>query len=316
MSLSRRGALGVGLAGAALALSAAPASADDESSEPARVPGVELRRIDLGPVTLNVALAGAGEPLVLMHGWSQTWFEWRTIIPALAEHYRVIAPDLRGLGDSSRPAGGYDKTTIAHDIRSLVQALGYGGSPVRLVGHDWGGVVGYFYTALFESEVARLAVLESPLPSAFEAPSPLQPGGGAWWFTFHLVPDLPEELTRGRERQYLSWFYDQTAVPGAIPKYAIDEYVRAYRQPGAMHAGFEYYRAIFTDMADNDKYKQHLVSVPVLAVGGDHSFGGFVEVEFSTVAANVTGLVLQNCGHWLTEEQPAALSAGLLSFLQ
>lgn len=320
MDLSRRSALAAGVAGAGAVLALATqgpaeASIEDAAAEPARVRGVELRRINLGDVTLNVALAGRGEPLLLLHGWSQTWFEWRTVIPALARHYRVIAPDLRGLGDSSRPAGGYDKTTIAHDVHSLIQALGLGGRQVRLVGHDWGGVVGYYYTALFEPEVARLAVLESPLPATFEQPQPFAPGGGAWWFSFHLVPDLPEELTQGRERTYLSWFYDQTAVPGAFPAHAIDEYVRAYRQPGAMHAGFEYYRAIFTDMADNDKYKQNLVTVPVLTVGGDHSFGGFVEVEYSSVARNVTGVVLQNCGHWVTEEQPAALAEALLAFL-
>jgi pimeloyl-ACP methyl ester carboxylesterase len=320
--LSRRAALLAGIAGAAAVASPAiaPGAALAQAGSPAAtMPGIELRRIRVGDVVLNVALAGQGEPVLLLHGWPQTWFEWREIMPNLAPHYRVIAPDLRGLGDSSRPAGGYDKTAIARDMHGLLRALGHGNQGVRVVGHDWGGVVAYFYAALYEPAVSRLAVLEVPMPTQ-PISGTLAPGAPGWWFFFHNVAQLPEELVRDREGIYLDYFFRLLeARPGAVSPTAAAEYIRAYRPPGAMHAGFEYYRAVFQDTTDAQRYANHHLLLPVLAVAGDHSFGSGavngVEASMKQVADHVTGVVLKDCGHWVTEEQPAELSKALLDFL-
>ena len=156
----------------------------------------------LRDVPLHYVSAGAGEPVVLLHGWPQTWYMWRKIIPILAENYRVIAPDLRGLGQSSRPEAGYDKKTIAADIVDLVHDhLGLG--PIHIVGHDWGGPVAFSYAIHNADLVRTLALLDVPVPGdgtdTFWA--------GRWHHPFHWISDLPEALTTGRERIYLEYFY-------------------------------------------------------------------------------------------------------------
>lgn len=184
-------------------------------------------------VTLHYVTAGAGDPVVLLHGWPQTWFMWRKIIPGLAERYMVVAPDMRGLGDSTRPAEGYDKATVAADLRELVHDhLGLG--QILLVGHDWGGPVAFAYAAAMPDIVRKLVLLDVPIPSdgtdVFFA--------GRWHHPFHWIPDVPEALTAGRERVYLEYFYRAWgARPEAIEDEAIAEYVRPYSQPGAMRAG-------------------------------------------------------------------------------
>ena len=162
--------------------------------------------IALDDVRLHYVTAGKGDPVVLLHGWPQTWYEWRRIIPALAERYTVIAPDMRGLGDSSKPATGYDKRTVAADIYQLVRKLGF--EKIFLVGHDWGGPVAYAYACAHPGDVRKLVILDVAIPGAgLEKIPQATRRGGIWHIAFHNVRDLPEALIAGRERTYLSWFY-------------------------------------------------------------------------------------------------------------
>jgi pimeloyl-ACP methyl ester carboxylesterase len=257
---------------------------------------------------------GQGSPVVLLHGWPQTWYEWRRIIPGLAERYTVITPDMRGLGDSSRPAGGYDKKTIAADIRQLVHKLGF--ERISLVGHDWGGPVAYAYACAYPAEVGRLAILDVTIPNeAWERMPQITRRGGIWHVAFHSVRDLPEALIQGRERIYLSWFYRSAAYnPAAISEADIDEYVRSYSAPGALRAGFEYYRAIFTDIDHNKENAKTRLKMPVLALGGERGFRSAPLKCMKELADDVRGGVVERSGHWIPEERPDYLLAQLLEF--
>lgn len=270
---------------------------------------------DLAEVRLHYVTAGDGEPLVLLHGWPQTWFTWRHIIPRLAGRYRIIAPDLRGLGDSSRPASGYDKRTVGGDIWQLVHdVLGY--ERFFLVGHDWGGPTAYAIAAAHPGAVRRLAILDVAIPG--DGSPNISQGGRRWHHAFHQTPELPEALVQGREDIYLGWFYRNYGHrPDVIPEADVAEYVRCYRQPGAMRAGFAYYRALAQDIADNQTIAATFkLPMPVLALGGADSWGRGLEVVESLrrIATDVRGGVVKDCGHWIPEEQPQVLAEQLASF--
>jgi pimeloyl-ACP methyl ester carboxylesterase len=273
---------------------------------------------DLGEVLLHYVTAGQGPPVVLLHGWPQTWWEWRHVIPALAATYSVIAPDLRGLGDSSRPLGGYDKRTIANDVWMLVaERLGH--RSFFLVGHDWGGPTAFALAAAHPQAVRRLVILDVVIPGSG---GDFSEGGQRWHHQFHMTPDLPEALTQGRERTYLSWFYRTFAYrPDAITAADLDEYVRTYSQPGAMRAGFAYYRALLQDVADNRAVlARDKLAMPVLALGGAVSYphgrgrGSAPEQSLRQVALDVRGAVVPDCGHFIPEEAPDVLVQHLLDF--
>lgn len=270
-------------------------------------------RAELGDVELHYVTAGSGAPVVLLHGWPQTWFMWRDVIPALAARYSVVAPDLRGLGDSSRPEGGYDKKTVAQDIARLMAALGH--ERFFVVAHDWGGPVAYALAAQFPERVRAMAIFDAPV---------LGDGGpvehhNRWHFGFHALPGLPEALTQGREDIYLRFFYRfGGAHPDAIPEVAQAEYVRAYAQPGAMTAGFNYYRAVPTDIADNTAFRQQaLLQMPLLVYGGDPATRGRGQSALESwrrVAMHVEGGTAENCGHWIPEERPDFVAREVLAF--
>ena len=270
---------------------------------------------DLGDVRLHYVTAGDGFPVVLLHGWPQSWYEWRHIIPALARDYRVIAPDLRGLGDSSRPAGGYDKQTVGHDIWRLVhEHLGI--DAFYLVGHDWGGPTAYAVAAAHPDAVRKLAILDVTIPG--DGSPNISQGGRRWHHAFHQTLDLPEALVTGREDIYFGWFYRNYGHhPNVIPEADIAEYLRVYRQIGALRAGFAYYRAIPLDIAANAAIARNFkLPMPVLALGGDSGWGRGMEVVESLrrMATDVRGGVITNCGHWMPEEQPEVLLAHLTAF--
>ena len=263
-------------------------------------------------VMIHYVVAGKGEPVVLLHGWPQTWYEWRKIIPALAARYTVIAPDMRGIGDSSKPMGGYDKRTVADDIYQLVRKLGY--EKIFLVGHDWGGPTAYAYAVAHPADVRKLVILDVGIPGkSTERAFPFRPGG-VWHMQFHNVRDLPEALVAGRERIYLTWFYRTAYNPTAITEEDIDEYVRCYSAPGAMRAGFEYYRAVFADAEHNKDGPDNKLKMPVLALGGERGFGAIAKRSMEQLAENVRGGVVEKCGHWIPEERPEYLNEQLLTF--
>ena len=273
---------------------------------------------DVGDVLLHYVTAGTGPPVVLLHGWPQTWWEWRHIIPALAASYTVIAPDMRGLGDSSRPLTGYDKQTVAGDIWHLVHdTLGH--ETFLLVGHDWGGPVAYALAAGHPDAVEKLVILDVVVPGCG---GDFSEGGRRWHHQFHMTPDLPEALVAGREAEYLGWFYRTFSYrPDAIGPDDLAEFLRTYTQPGALRAGFNFYRTIPEDAAANAKtIAKFKLPMPVLALGGGVSYphgrgrGTEPEESLKRVALDVTGGVIPDCGHFIPEEAPDALSEHLLTF--
>jgi pimeloyl-ACP methyl ester carboxylesterase len=212
-------------------------------------------------IQLHYVIGGQGDPVVLLHGWPETWYAWHKVMPALAKNYTVIAPDLRGLGDSSKPTTGYDGKTVAEDIHQLVTKLGF--DTIFLVGHDIGTQIAYSYAAAHPTEVEKLAVMDLTIPGF--APPGITP---RWWFFFHQTPDVPEALVQGKEMEYLSYHLRGLAYnTAAITQEAINEYVSKYSAPGGMRAGFEYYRAIPQDAIQNENYSKTNLTMPVLALG-------------------------------------------------
>jgi len=283
-------------------------SSDDFTHQYANLKGVRIHFVTIGQ----------GAPVVLIHGWPQTWFEWRRVMPLLADKFSLVAPDLRGLGDSSRPSTGYDKKTVANDVWQLMHDH-LGQSRFAVVGHDWGAPVAFRLAADHPAEVTHLALLDVPVPGD-------QPAGAAiggtprWHHMFHQVPDLPEALTVGRERTYLEWFFmngcDQA---GTFSDADIAEYVRTYSQPGAMRAGFNFYRALSQDVAANRATfaAGFKLPMPTLGIGGGGSRGrGDLVIEsLRRVANRAEGGSIADCGHFIPEEKPEELARRLHEFL-
>jgi pimeloyl-ACP methyl ester carboxylesterase len=273
-------------------------------------------------IQMHYVIGGHGDPLVLLHGWPQTWYAWHNVMPALAKNYTVIAPDLRGLGDSSKPASGYDAKTTAEDIYQLVSQLGF--NKTFLVGHDLGALPAYAYAAVHPSNVSKIVLAELTFPGY--TPPPSIPGNpGRWWVAFHQVPDMPEALVQGKEREYLSYFFKGLAYnPFAITQSDIDEFVSHYAAPGAMHAGFEYYKALPQDAKEiKELVATSKLPMPVLALSGDiyPILGGdlpgsstFNSIQNLSLATNLQGIIVPLSGHWIAEEQPQFFIKQLSSF--
>ena len=274
---------------------------------------------DVGEVTIHYVTAGPDlrdrPPIVLLHGWPQTWYEWRDVMPRLAAHHPVIAPDLRGLGDSSRPLDGYDKRTVAGDVHGLLaECLGL--ERWHGVGHDWGGPVTFALGAREPASMLTMTIVDVVIPGDG---GDFSQGGRRWHHAFHLTPDLPEALVTGRERTYLEWFYREFSWRrDAIDEAAVDEYLRTYTRPGALRAGFAYYRNLPRDAADNAALLAtgFRLPMPVLAMGGakTESRGRAAEPEQSMrrVAHDVTGFVVADSGHFVPEERPDVVAGHIL----
>jgi pimeloyl-ACP methyl ester carboxylesterase len=270
--------------------------------------------VKLADVRLHVVTCGTGDPLILLHGWPQTWYEWRGVMPALAERFHVVAPDMRGLGDSSKPQSGYDKATVAGDIAQLIEHLDLG--PCNVVGHDWGGPVAFALAANRADLVRTLTIVDVGIPGI--GPDFSQ-GGRRWHHQFHMTPDLPETLIAGRERDYYGWFYRTFgARPDAIAEADVDEYLRTYGTPEGIRCGLAYYRALPDDIATNQAFAETgRLAMPVLALGGSGGRGRGMQVVdcMRAVSDTVEGGVIEDCGHWVAEEQPDEFVARLTAFL-
>ncbi len=286
----------------------------------APVAGFTSRFKTINGVHMHYVIGGTGAPVVLLHGYGSTWYEWRDVMPALAQRHTVIVPDLPGLGDSGISTAGYDGATIASDLYRLVQSLT--ATPVDLVAHDIGVWVAYPYAAAHPHAVRRLVLMEAPIPDkslyTFPAFTPQGEGVG-WHFGFFSSRAIPEELIGDHTRVWLAWFYREHADPAnyraAFPPATIDEYTRHYAVPASLHASFEYYRAMNTDIAQNAMSARTKLPMPVLALGADHSLGGFEEQQLRGYATDVRGGVVLHSGHWIPEEQPTDLARRLLAFL-
>lgn len=271
-----------------------------------------------GGVRLHYVIGGRGPAVVLLHGFPQTWFAWRKVMPALAREHTVVAVDLRGAGRSSVPRTGYDKDTLAADVHGLLRRLGLA-RDVSIVGHDLGAWTAYAYARSHRDEVRRLAFLEAGLPG-FGLERSLdfsQPRQGIWHLAFFQQPEVPERLIRGRERYFLTEFLQpDRAEPGAFDAGALDHYVRAYTPPARLRAALEQYRAVYRDAAANRARAGPRLAVPVLALGGERATRAGPLEAMRRVAADVRGGVVPGAGHWLMEEQPGETVSRLRDFLR
>lgn len=272
------------------------------------------------PLGLHVRTGGPEDapPVVLLHGWPQHSLMWHAVAPALAERYRVVCPDLRGCGSSDITVGGYDKKTLAEDVAAALDALGIGG-PLRVAGYDLGSGVAYALAAAHRDRVERLAVMEFGLAGfGYEemmAPKPEWHLGSNWHLGFFTVPAAAEFAFRGRERELLQWFFWHIACDGsAVSTEHFERYVRQVSKPGALRAGFEIYGSVWQDADDNRAAAQTPLAMPLLCLGGSASSGGHLAQAWAPVATDVTERVVPHAGHWLGDENPAAVARTLTAF--
>jgi pimeloyl-ACP methyl ester carboxylesterase len=259
-----------------------------------------------------VRIGGQGPAAVLLHGYGETGDMWAPLAADLVADRTVVVPDLRGMGLSARPDGGYDKKTQGRDIAGLLDALGT--ERADLITHDIGNMVGYAFAAQYPTRVASFIAMDAPLPGIGPweevLKSPL-----LWHFRFG-GPDM-ERLVAGRERIYLDRFWNEfSADPRSFGEASRAHYAKLYALPGAMHAGFSQFAAFDQDAIDNKEFVgRGKLTMPVLAVGGEKSFGPTMAVVMRAAATDVQELVVAAAGHWLMEEQPAATVAAARAFL-
>lgn len=290
-----------------MALSAMAAVA---ASVPASAP--QSRFAEVNGVRLHYRIAGQGDPVVLLHGYTQDSHMWLPLMAELARTHTVIAPDLRGFGKSSAPALGYTKSEMSQDVHALLRSLGH--RRVRMVGHDIGLMIAYAYAARNPSEVDRIVLMDAFLP-----------GVGDWknvWLLrdlwhFHFHGEVPLALVKGRERTYFEHFWNDFAADRAhsIPERDRRLYAKAYAQPGHMRAGFEVFRAFEQDAKDLAGFAQTPLPMPMLVVTGEKASGEFLIQQARLVATKVEGVVIRGSGHWLMEEAPEQVIPKLVDFL-
>src|SRR5246500_550660 len=295
-----------------LALSIFVALAMSCSAQPSLPPSFQARTIHSpANAEIFVRFGGTGPVVLLLHGYAENSDSWAPLAADLMKDHTVVVPDLRGIGRSSKPAGGYDKKTQAGDIRAVVTALGYDRSLV--VAHDIGNMVAYAYAASYPEKVERLAVMDAPIPG-IEPWSEILQNPGVWHFNFH-GPDA-ERLVEGRERIYFDRIWnDFTADPSKPDEDTRNFFAATYAQPGGMRAGFAQFTAFSQDAKDNKIFEQVKLPMPVLAVGGEKSFGPLQAVIMRHLATNVQEEVVAGSGHWLMEERPTYTVALIRKFI-
>ncbi len=270
-------------------------------------------------VRLHYIVRGQGDPVLLWHGFLGTSHVWRKVIPLLAQSHTVIAPDMRGYGDSEKPPQGYDARTLVADFRALVQELGLG--PLHLVAHDMGAPPALVWAGEHPDEIRSLTYLDEPVITGDGLNQVLQftpqgtQLGGLWWWQFALAPKIAETLLAGHEREFLEWSYRHYCItPGAIEAATVDETMRTFAAPGGVNGAFGVYRAIFETQAQTEPFTREKIRVPVLGLGGEKSMGDRTRQMLTNVANNVNGGAVPQCGHFIPEEKPEDLVMRLHRF--
>jgi pimeloyl-ACP methyl ester carboxylesterase len=267
---------------------------------------------------LNVVQGGHGPPILLIPGWPQTWYAWRAVMPVLAKDRTVIVAEPRGMGDSDKPAGPYDLAILAQDLASLMEALGHR-APFDLVGHDVGAWIAYAMASDYPTKIARVALIDAAIPGVSPAPSALAPAtvnSRVWHFGFNrLGPELNEALVHGREDLFFGWqFRSKAARPDSIGEDDIAVYVKAYSTPDALRAGFDYYRAIETNLVQNAHRKQAQLAMPLLLVAGEKGVGQAMVDGLANIGTAMSSHILPGIGHYVPDEAPEELAACLRAF--
>ena len=262
-------------------------------------------------VRLHYLVAGKGSPVILLHGYAQNSHMWRPLMKELAKTHLVVAPDLRGFGDSAKAESGYDKKTMAQDVHALAQSLGI--QKAGVAGHDIGLMVAYAYAAQYPAEVDRLALMDAFIPGVGDT-TDLFLLKDLWHFNFY--GKTPLALVHGRERIYFEHFWNDFAADGSKSVSEADRrfYAKKYAQPGAMKAGMEVFRNFDQDAKDNAVFATTKLTMPVLVLGGEKSGGEFLISQGKLVATNVEGVLVSDSGHWLIDEAPDQVIPKLVEF--
>ena len=271
----------------------------------------EVQRISTNGATLYVRVGGSGPAVVMLHGFGDTGDMWAPLAKALYKNHTVIVPDLRGMGLSSQPNSGYDKKTQATDIAMVMDKLNV--QKADLVTHDIGNMVGYALAAQYPDRITKWVVIDAPLPGIGPwdeiLKSPL-----LWHFNFR-GPDV-DRLVKGRERIYLDRFYNElSADPKSIDEATRDHYAGLYARPGNMHYAFEQFAAFSQDAKDNKIFAEKKLTMPILALGAEKSFGDQQAAIMRDVGTNVQGGIITGSGHWIMEEQPEQTVSKVRAFL-
>jgi len=297
----------LGFAGVAAAVAAPPPA-------PTAASGIESRFADVNGLRMHYLVAGkGGSPVILLHGYAQNSHMWRPLMNELGKTHLVIAPDLRGFGDTTKAETGYDKKSMARDVHALARSLGI--EKAGIAGHDIGLMVAYAYAAQYPAEVERIALLDAFIPGVGDTTN-LFLLKDLWHF--HFYGPTPLALVHGRERIYFEHFWNDFAADGRKSVSEADRrfYARKYAQPGAMKAGLEVFRAFDQDAKDNAEFAKTKLGMPMLVLGGEKSGGEFLISQARLVAANVDGVVITGSGHWLIDEAPGQVIPRLVAFFR
>ena len=298
-----------------------PEDPGSASQPPNPLPGFTSRFINANGLRQHVVIGGDGPPLLLVHGWPQFWYQFRLIMPALAQHFEVIAPDQRGRGLTDKPApgeggSGYDTGTLADDLAALMDALGH--QRFTVVGCDTGMDIAYALAADHRDRVDRLAVAEAPLPGISPSPPLFLPSalnGHLFHLTFNRLPTMNVQLVHGREDVFFGFIFDVEAfkkLPGDAVRVYIDNLADSLP---SLRGSFGFYQALDTITAQNQQRAKKKLTLPVLAVGGAESGGTGPGDAMKLAADNVQTVVLPDCGHFVAEEAPQEMLAALTAFL-
>ena len=275
------------------------------------------RYVDTGELRLHAVTGGDGPPLMLVHGWPQTWYAWRMLMPTLARDFSVVAVDQRGIGLSDKPQHGYDTATLASDLVALMDVLGH--SRFALYGTDVGMPIAYALAADHRNRVDRLVVSEAPLPGISPSPPlflPPQLNERLWHLAFNQLPEINEQLVTGREDIFFGAEFDASAGTNKLPRDTVRYYIDTLAaDPDHLRGSFGFYRALPTSIAQNEQRKTRRLTLPVLAIGGAESSGEGVANTMKLTADDVQTLVIPGCGHWVAEQAPSELLVALAAFL-
>jgi pimeloyl-ACP methyl ester carboxylesterase len=271
--------------------------------------------VDANGIRQHAVVGGDGPAVLLVHGWPETWYAWRHVMPELAKQYTVVAVDQRGMGLTDKPGDGYDAATLAADLAALMAELGH--DRYAVVGHDTGLVISYALAADYPDRVDRVALAEVPGPPTPDHSPPLfaprHLNNKLWHIAFNRAGDIAEQLVEGREAIFFG--YEFTIQGGQVAQRAIDYYVAGLSTPGALPGSFGFYRSWDETMAQNGERGAHKLTMPVLGIGGEASWGGAVGGALAAVAENVETLVVPGTGHWVAEAAPEVLVSALTAFL-
>jgi pimeloyl-ACP methyl ester carboxylesterase len=291
----------------------------DAKLTPATPPtGFTSKFATVNGVRLHYVQGGTGsQVVVLLHGWPETWYEWHRVMPELAKTYTVIAPDLRGIGESDKTLlpDGFDKRTLAADLNGLIQSLGY--SRINLIGHDIGQMVAYDYAAIYPNNVRKLVVMDAPIPGIEPFWTGLLQDARSWHFGFYGNDGAAAARTIGTNvRDYLTDFIKKfSGNPTAFTAEEINEIARVYSQKGALESSFGWYKAVYTkDVAQHKELSKTKLTMPILAMGGEYS-GSYMFPMYQLLGNNVEEAVIKGSGHWIVQEQPQQFLDKVIPFL-